>query len=95
MNWTIIWYEADLIRPIVGGFVAQYKTWRWTQWCQIFVTLIAAIVALPMKETFKPIILKKRAKKHGLEVPQTGPGLKSAVVLKVIRPLHMLFTEVQ
>lgn len=83
--------------PIIGGFVAQDKTWRWTQWCQIFVTMAATLVALPMKETFKPVILRKRAKKLGLTPPPelaTGPDLKMVVVLKVIRPLHMLCVEV-
>lgn len=62
----------------------------------IFITLAAFLLALPMKETYKPIILKQRAKKLGIVPPQAGPDsakLKNAVMLKVLRPFHMLFTE--
>jgi hypothetical protein len=81
----------------VGGFTAQYKNWQWSQWSMIFITLAAFIFALPMKETYKPVILKQRAKKHGLVLVNNqleGAKLKNAVVLKVLRPFHMLFTEV-
>lgn len=92
---TVFAARADWHSPIVGGFIAQYKTWHWTQWCMLFITLSIFLMALPMKETYKPIILKRRAKKLGLEspVPQ-GAGLKRTLVLKFARPMHMLFTEV-
>jgi hypothetical protein len=63
----------------------------------LFITLTAFIFALPMRETYKPVILKQRAKKHGLVLANDqseGAKLKNAVVLKVLRPFHMLFTEV-
>lgn len=49
-----------------------------------------------MKETFKPVILKNRAKKHGLAVTDDKSihKMKTAIALKVIRPLHMLVCEV-
>ncbi|KAF2846222.1 MFS multidrug transporter-like protein [Plenodomus tracheiphilus IPT5] len=56
-------FAGPALGPVVGGFVAQYKSWRWTQWCMIFITLAIALAGLPMKETFKPIILERRAKK--------------------------------
>ena len=64
----------------------------------IFITLAAFLLSLPMKETYKPIILAQRAKKLGIPPPQAGPDgakLKNAVMLKVLRPFHMLFTEVR
>lgn len=86
-------------RPVVGGFVAQYKGWRWTQWCMIFVTLAVYLAALPMKETYKPVILARRAKKLGLKAkPTGGPGgaaMKRAVIVGLFRPMHMLATEVR
>jgi ribosomal protein L34 len=62
----------------------------------IFITLAAFLFALPMKETYKPIILKQRAKKHGLVLKDDqaeGAKVKNAVMMKVLRPFHMLFTE--
>jgi hypothetical protein len=63
----------------------------------ILITLAAFLFALPMKETYKPIILKQRAKKRGITPvggqPASG-SLKNAVVTRVSRPFLMLFTEV-
>lgn len=64
----------------------------------IFVTLAVYIAALPMKETYKPVILARRAKKLGLEIKPTGsPGtaaMKRSIITNLFRPLHMLLTEV-
>jgi hypothetical protein len=61
---------------------------------------IAAAMAhsLPMSETHKKTILKKRAKRLNLDPPhQQGPtgvaALKMMLVITVFRPIHMLFTE--
>ena len=51
-----------------------------------------------MKETYKPIILARRAKKLGLEAKPTGSAgaaaMKRAVITGLFRPMHMLATEV-
>ena len=62
----------------------------------LFITLVIFVVALPMRETYKPIILKKRAKKLGFEVTVNSDGvsIKRTIILKFARPMHMLFTEV-
>jgi len=62
----------------------------------IFITLFAFIFALPMKETYKPIILKQRAKKHGIEppVPATSQKVTKVLATRILRPFHMLYTEV-
>lgn len=65
----------------------------------IFVTLAVYIASLPMKETYKPIILARRAKKLGLQKNAAGsPGgaaMKRAVIIGLFRPMHMLVTEVR
>lgn len=90
---------ADFSRPVVGGFAAQYKGWRWTQWCMVFVTLAVYIAALPMKETYKPIILARRAKRLGLDSkPNSTPekaAMKRVIIFGLLRPIHMLVTEVE
>lgn len=87
-------YVLTRCRPIVGGFVAQYKTWQWTQWCMLFATIPIFIAALFTRETYKPVILQRRAKKLGLPspVPQ-GADIKRTLVLKFARPMYMLATE--
>ncbi|KAH7383974.1 major facilitator superfamily domain-containing protein [Pyrenochaeta sp. MPI-SDFR-AT-0127] len=88
-------FAGPSLGPIVGGFVAQYKGWRWTQWCLLFITLVIFVAALPMQETYKPIILQRRAKKLGLSVKPApgGVDIKRTFALKLARPMHMLFTE--
>jgi hypothetical protein len=64
----------------------------------IFITLAVYIVSLPMKETYKPIILARRAKRLGLDTKSTGneggAAMKRAVIVGLFRPMHMLATEV-
>ncbi|KAF9698028.1 hypothetical protein EKO04_004127 [Ascochyta lentis] len=90
-------FAGPSLGPVVGGFAAQYKGWRWTQWCMIFITLAIYIASLPMKETYKPIILARRAKKLGLVTKPTGDtqaaAMKRSIVTNLFRPVHMLLTE--
>ncbi|KAL5413800.1 hypothetical protein PMIN06_009394 [Paraphaeosphaeria minitans] len=81
--------------PIIGGFAAQYKGWRWTQWCMLFIALAVFLGALPMKETYKKVILERRAKKRGISPPEPagGAAVKKTVVQNFLRPMHMLVTE--
>ena len=84
--------------PPVGGFAAQSKGWRWTQWPILFIGLATYLYALPQQETYKKIILQKRAKKLGIPPPPNPlpPGLarvKFVLTVTVLRPVVMLFTE--
>ncbi|KAF1972765.1 MFS general substrate transporter [Bimuria novae-zelandiae CBS 107.79] len=89
-------FAGPSIGPVVGGFAAQYKGWRWSQWCILFVSLVVFLSAIPMKETYKPIILKRRAKERGILPKETSGGggaVKKTVVQNFLRPMHMLVTE--
>jgi multidrug resistance protein len=84
--------------PFLGGFVSQYKNWQWTQWITLFIIIIAYMTSLGMQETYKKIILEKRAKRLGIEPPKaTLPpglaGLKVIMTVTLLRPISMLFTE--
>jgi len=84
--------------PIVGGFAAQYKGWRWTQWCILFLGTFSLIVSVGMKETYKKVILQKRAKRLGIAPPKAvGPSglakVKFLLIATLFRPLHMLIRE--
>lgn len=74
------------------------ESWRWTQWLILFWGALAYAISLPQKETYKKIILKNRSKKLGLPPPPNPlpPGmskLRFLLVVTVLRPLRMLFTE--
>lgn len=84
--------------PVIGGFAAQYKGYKWTQWSTIFIGLVAWALVLPMQETYKKTILQRRAKRLNIPPPPTPhlgllPYARKILRLTVARPLGMLFTE--
>ena len=84
--------------PLVGGFVVQSKGWRWTQWTIIFFIVAFYIPVIFTKETYKKIILQRRAKKLGIDGPprddlSATEFVQHFVRTQLIRPLHMLVTE--
>ncbi|KAI4725822.1 putative MFS polyamine transporter [Aureobasidium sp. EXF-10728] len=86
------------IGPVIGGFVAQYKGWRWTQWCTIFIGFTAVLFLMPMHETYKKIILERRAKRadlqsHSASKPSKLALAKTLFTVTLARPVHMLCTE--
>ncbi|KAK4503365.1 hypothetical protein PRZ48_004280 [Zasmidium cellare] len=90
-------FLGPAIGPLVGGFVAQAKGWRWTMWVLLFFTAACLTPALFMKETYKSAILRSRAKKRGLKYPTPErTALQSAkFFLKstLTRPVHMCAVE--
>lgn len=89
--------KGPALGPIIGGFVAQFKDFRWTQWVILFFTLPTYLASLTMSETYKKAILIKRAKKLGLSgapsTPHGWSGVKVIMVGTIVRPLDMLFRE--
>lgn len=91
-------FFGPALGPALGGYVAMKKGWRWTQWLILFWGAISYAISIPQKETYKKIILKKRAEKLGLPPPPNPlpPGMSKLhflVVVTILRPLTMLFTE--
>jgi hypothetical protein len=89
---------SDFFSPLVGGFAAQHKGWRWTQWSMLFIALSIYLVSLPMSETYKKTILQRRAKRLSIQPPPklVPPGFAAVKFLRTVtllRPVHMLFTE--
>ncbi|KAJ5287824.1 major facilitator superfamily domain-containing protein [Penicillium angulare] len=84
--------------PLAGGFIVQKESWRWTQWVGIFVSVATYVPVLFTKETYKGVIIKRRARKLGLnDTSSQKSSLKKTLrhffLTLVQRPLHMLFTE--
>lgn len=91
-------FLGTAIGPSVGGFAAQYKGWRWTQWPILFVIVPSYLSSLGMKETYKKIILQKRANRLGISPPAvSGPkglnAVKFLLFVTLVRPVKMLFIE--
>lgn len=91
-------FLGPAVGPAVGGYASMYKGWRWTQWPILFAGAAVWLMGLPQKETYKKIILQKRAKKLGLAPPpnQLPPGfarIKFLLLVTILRPVRMLATE--
>ncbi|KAK3671956.1 hypothetical protein LTR78_008131 [Recurvomyces mirabilis] len=86
------------VGPLIGGFVTQNKGWRWTQWVTIIFLLAFYLPILFIRESYKKTILRRRAKKLGVEGPPTIPrslpaNVRYFATTLVFRPVHMLLTE--
>lgn len=84
--------------PLVGGFAANAKGWRWTQWTVIFFIIAFYIPVLFTRETYKKTILQRRAKRLNIPGPPRDDlaplaFLRHFLRTQLLRPLHMLVTE--
>ena len=90
-------FAGPALGPTIGGFAAQAKGWRWTQWPILFLSSAAMLYLIPLKETYKKSIIQKRAERLGLPPPPKGPtglaAMKVLLTITLIRPIHMIFTE--
>ncbi|RMZ89728.1 hypothetical protein DV736_g3041, partial [Chaetothyriales sp. CBS 134916] len=96
--FTLVPFLGPALGPSVGGYVVQEKGWRWTQWCILFLGAFTYLLALPQKETYKKIILQRRAKKLNLPPPpNTIPSglarMRFFLTVSLFRPIHMILTE--
>ncbi|KAF4219083.1 hypothetical protein CNMCM5878_003938 [Aspergillus fumigatiaffinis] len=89
---------AATLGPLAGGFIVQSRDWRWTQWVAIIMAAATYLPVLLTRESYKGVILMRRARRLGLadSSPQTitlGKKVQYFFVKVIQRPLHMLFTE--
>ncbi|RPB20449.1 MFS general substrate transporter [Terfezia boudieri ATCC MYA-4762] len=93
---AIATFMGPALGPIVGGFLAEKKGWRWTMY---LVLIFGAAVIAPiyfMQETYKPVILKRRALARGQPLPpkpDPKTALKLIFTITLARPTVMLIKE--
>jgi len=84
---------------MVGGYTVMKENWRWTQWLIIFLSLPGWVLSLFMSETYKKIILERRAKERGIPIPPSHiphgalPRVNYFLTRTLFRPVAMLFKE--
>ncbi|KAF2809755.1 MFS general substrate transporter [Mytilinidion resinicola] len=97
----IIYYSSPVLGsamgPLVGGFVAESKGWRWTQWTTLFFAITLFSPIMFTRESYKKIILKRKTRAE-----ETRPSrslnafldqIPKFIRTTLIRPVHMLLTE--
>ncbi|EKD12369.1 major facilitator superfamily transporter [Drepanopeziza brunnea f. sp. 'multigermtubi' MB_m1] len=61
--WSIAPMNGPVTGPLIGGFVAQYLGWRWTNWLVLILAGAGWIWCSLMRETYAPLILQRKAAK--------------------------------
>ena len=73
------------------------KSWRWTQWIILMLTAFMYILVLFMKETYKKVILRRRARHDSTatvsKAARFAATLEESLNVTCIRPLHLLVVE--
>lgn len=89
-------FMGPSIGPVVGGYLVDAKGWRWTMW---IVLMMAGALLVPLyilEESYKPVILKRRALARGQELPpkpDPKTALKMIFTITLARPTVMLVKE--
>lgn len=90
-------FNADILGPVIGGFVGEKKGFRWLEWVILFMVAFNYIYSIPQSETYKKTILQKRARKDersNVLLPHpAAPPLSTVIQRIVLKPFKMLFVE--
>lgn len=95
-NHQYIRYTNYLVGPLIGGFTIVHHSWRWLMWVIIIIGIPIYSLSFFTSETYKKVILARRAKARGLQLPPGPTGfeaMKGLLTVTLFRPIHMLFTE--
>ncbi|KAI0125589.1 major facilitator superfamily domain-containing protein [Xylariales sp. AK1849] len=82
--------------PVLGVFLVDRKDWRWTQYTLVFFSLFCVIWLLISRETYHPVLKRRRMKELDLELQKQPPFStisRQFLTVGLLRPVHMLFTE--
>jgi MFS family permease len=65
-------FIGPAIGPVLGGFTATAKGWRWTLWTLLFLTAVSLTPTAFMSETYKKTILQQRLKSKQKQARAAG-----------------------
>lgn len=103
--WGIAASSGPALGPVVAGFAAQYKGWRWTFWELLWLSGGALLfLAIFMPETSSQTILYKRAQRlrrltgnkdlvsEGM-LSQSKMGVKEVAQMTIVKPFVLTLKE--
>ncbi|KAK9371453.1 major facilitator superfamily domain-containing protein [Lipomyces chichibuensis] len=96
-------FMGPVFGPIIGGFLAEYVSWRWTFWLVLIMSGVMFIfLLLCMPETYGKTLLERKAARlrketgnENLHAAHERGGISHMQRFgqSIVRPLVMLFTE--
>lgn len=99
--WSIGPSNGPVLGPIIGDFVFEYLGWRWTSWIVIIMGGLAFVLLASVRETYTPVLLRKRAEKKRQEMKDPrwwSPHdnhlpFRTFCRINISRPINMLLTK--
>ncbi|KAJ9133807.1 Mfs multidrug [Pleurostoma richardsiae] len=101
--YTLITLLSPTLGPVLGGFITQYSSWRWTFWAvSIADSVIQVAGVIGLRETFAPVLLGRKAERLrretgniALHTKWEGPdrNLAKLVGTALSRPFILMATE--
>ncbi|KAL1982989.1 hypothetical protein VTN96DRAFT_604 [Rasamsonia emersonii] len=103
MIYTASPFVGPELGPLVGGFINEFSTWRWTFYVLLIwsgAMLVAITVFVP--ETYHPVLLKRKAIKLRAEtgdqryiapMEKTKKSILQTIIQSIYRPMLLLTLE--
>ncbi|RDL36997.1 MFS general substrate transporter [Venustampulla echinocandica] len=103
MIYTASPFMGPALGPLIGGFINQYTSWRWT----FYVLLIwsganLGMIAFLVPETYHPVLLRNKARKVRKEtgderwkapIEKSDKSIPRTIAYSLLRPFQLLLLE--
>ncbi|KAJ5465293.1 uncharacterized protein N7458_000979 [Penicillium daleae] len=104
MVYTATPFAGPVLGPLLGGFINSFASWRWSFYVIIIWSAsLWVITILFMKETYAPVLLRKKALHlqttlgegvdGGAAVQPRAASMQQALLRSMYRPFLLLFLE--